>query len=343
MHSDNLAYFFPEGHEAHYFPGHPERPERISAIRDALMKACWWDIYGKVSAVPVPKDVLYSVHNRKYLDTLELACSKNQWLDPDTYTKEASWSLCLQTAGGTLSITDLVWMGKVKKGFSLARPPGHHATRDWGMGFCLLNNVAIAVEYLFRFRGANRVAIIDLDLHHGNGTQDIFYRRGDVLFASLHQSPLYPLTGDMSEEGEGLGIGTNFNLPLPPGSGDKAYKTAVREIVIPLLDRFSPEIILVSFGYDAHWLDPLGSIKLSAQAFFIIFSELVDWTNRFCHGKLVIVLEGGYNLDAASVCSQAVVAALIGADWKDPIGPSPDFETSSWENVIKKGKLNWKL
>ena len=167
------------------------------------------------------------------------------------------------------------------------------------MGFCLLNNIALAAEYLLQVEGARRLAIVDLDLHHGNGTQDAFWRRGEVLFISTHQSPLYPGTGMISERGAGGGLGANANLPLPPLSGDSAFQAAMGEVILPLLDRFAPEMLLVSVGFDPHWRDPLGHLLLSAGAFAGLIASLEDWAGQHAGGHIALVLEGGYDLEAA--------------------------------------------
>jgi acetoin utilization deacetylase AcuC-like enzyme len=230
-----------------------------------------------------------------------------------------------------------------QRGFSLNRPPGHHATKNRGMGFCLLNNVAIAAEYLIRERGAVRVAIVDLDLHHGNGTQDIFWQRRDVLYISTHQSPLYPGTGMLEETGEGYGRGYTANFPLPPASGDRAYQTVMGELILPLIDRYEPEMILVSAGFDAHWRDPLGHMRLSADGYYKLIAELRRWADIHCGGRISLVLEGGYDLGAIGTSAQAAAAALLEEPWEDPIGPSPRLEGSSWQSVVRKAKDIWAI
>jgi acetoin utilization deacetylase AcuC-like enzyme len=209
------------------------------------------------------------------------------------------------------------------------------------MGFCLLNNIALAAEYLIQEKGAHRLAIVDLDLHHGNGTQDIFWRRPDVFFISVHQSPLYPGTGGLDETGEGPGKGFTANFPLPPGSGDQAYRSFMQTLILPLLDRYEPEMLLVSFGFDPHWRDPLGHLLLSAGVYGELIRNLTTWADERCQGRVAVYLEGGYDLEAGAACGQACVAALLGQPWQDPLGPSPRMEAKSWGSVLQAAKGIW--
>lgn len=340
----DLLVFYPDGHTQHHSPGHPERPERLETIRTGFIDTGWWDKFCFVEPIEIPDEVMLGVHSKEYLSILQKACQNEQWLDADTYTKKSSWDLCLRTAGGTLALADTLWESTGRSGFALTRPPGHHATREWGMGFCLINNIALAADYLIRIKGAEKIAIIDLDLHHGNGTQDIFWERDDVLFISIHQSPLYPQTGKLSEQGGGKGVFTTVNLPFPPGTGDYAYLTAMNDIVLPLLNRYHPDMLLISFGFDIHWLDPLGSIEVSATACKEIILKLLKWADEFSQGRMMVVLEGGYDLDAAVACSCAVVSALTGYSWTDPLGCSNKIEIpNKWEGVIHKAKEIWSL
>lgn len=338
-----LVFFYPQGHEDHYQPEHPERPDRVEALRRALQAAGWWDAYPQLPAQELSRELLEAVHTRAYLSMLERACHQGAPLDLDTYTTSASWDVALQSAGGAVAVASQVWRREAHHGFALTRPPGHHATARRGMGFCLLNNVALAAEYLLREEGARRLAIVDLDLHHGNGTQDIFWQRGDVFFCSTHQSPLYPGTGALEETGAGPGEGTTANFALPPGSGDEAFLTITGDLILPLLARFSPEMILVSFGFDPHWRDPLGRLQLSAAAYGQLVASLVRWAEANCGGRLALFLEGGYDLEAAAACGQGVTAALLSLPWQDPLGPAPRNEGKSWHAVVQQARDIWKL
>ena len=338
-----IVFFYPEGHQAHYEVGHPERPERVERIREALQAGGWWDNYPQLEPVEIPGDVLYTIHDRAYIETLQAASGKGQRLDMDTYTTPASWQIALNAAGGALSTADAVWRGEARRGFALTRPPGHHATASRGMGFCLLNNVALAAEYLLNKQGAQRLAIIDLDLHHGNGTQDIFWQRGDVFYISTHQYPHYPGTGNVNEVGGGAGQGNTANFPLSPGSGDEAFAEIMDELIHPLLGRFSPEMLLVSFGFDTHWRDPLGHLQLSASGYASLIERLTAWADENCNGRIALFLEGGYDLEAAAACGSAVVSALLSEEYQDPLGPAPRVEGRSWQVMTRQARDIWRL
>jgi acetoin utilization deacetylase AcuC-like enzyme len=299
-----------------------------------LREAGLWDGFPKVDAIDLPRPVLEAVHSWRYLSLLESASRHSLYLDGDTYTTPTSWELALQAAGGASALASRVWRGEARRGFALCRPPGHHATPTRGMGFCLLNNIALAAQYLRHAEGAERLAIVDLDLHHGNGTQDIFWERKDVLFISTHQSPLYPGSGQVSERGEGPGLGYTANIPLPPLSGDQAFQATMHEVILPLLDRYAPQMLLVSVGFDTHWRDPLGQLILSAQVFYELIASLREWADQHANGRIALVLEGGYDLDAATACCNGAVAALLGQPFQDPLGPAPQRESELWRNVI---------
>lgn len=352
---NDLVIFYPVGHQAHFEIGHPERPERIEVVRDSLKQAGLWESYQKIAPVPLTETWLATVHDPGYLTELKRACQNNAHLDLDTFTTTASWDLALNAAGGTAAVAEAIWRGVDQaegiqrlRGFSLSRPPGHHAERARGMGFCLLNNIAIAAEYLLTadlpgIRNAERVAIVDLDLHHGNGTQDIFWQRKDVLFISTHQSPLYPGTGMLEEMGAGPGYGYTVNLPLPPATGDVGYQAAMKEIILPLLSRYKPEILLVSLGFDPHWRDPLGHLLLSVAGYASLVKSLVEWADQNCQGRISLIMEGGYDSISVAACALASVAVLLGEPVLDPIGPSPRPEGHSWQTVVKRAKSIWEL
>jgi acetoin utilization deacetylase AcuC-like enzyme len=339
---EELVYFYPEGHQNHYEKGHPERPERVETIRTALVTAGLWDPYPKVSPIILSTTQLQAIHSPSYLNLLEMTCRRSGYLDMDTYTTADSWELALRVAGGAVAIASSIWEGRVKRGFALTRPPGHHAMRGQGMGFCLLNNIAIAADSLLRQPGVNRLAIVDLDLHHGNGTQDIFWLRNDVFYISTHQAPFYPGTGRLEDIGEGDGEGWTANFPLPPGSGDNAFMGIMDELILPLLDQRNPQMILVSYGFDPHWMDPLGQFLVTADAFGKLIQKLCSWSDSHCQGRIGIYLEGGYDLNAAGACSLAVISAMLGKSWNDPF-PCPYEENHAWQNTLKKAHSIWNL
>jgi acetoin utilization deacetylase AcuC-like enzyme len=211
------------------------------------------------------------------------------------------------------------------------------------MGFCLLNNVALAAEYLLRVRGAQRLGIVDLDLHHGNGTQDIFWQRGQVFYISTHQYPHYPGTGSVNELGGGPGEGSTANFPLPPESGDEAFDEIMGGLILPLLNRFQPEMLLISFGFDTHWRDPLGHLLLSASGYASLIKQLTAWADKNCNGRIALFLEGGYDLDAAAACGGAVVSSLLNEEWQDPLGSSPRVAGFAWQVMVRQARDIWGL
>lgn len=338
-----LALFYPQGHQAHRQPGHPEQPQRVEAIREAFLASGQWEEFHHLDALPLSGDELAHVHAPGYLARLEKAAQNGAPMDLDTYTTPHSWQLALNAAGGGASTAEAVWDGDFRRGLALTRPPGHHATAQRAMGFCLLNNIAFAADYLLRHKSAQRVAIVDLDLHHGNGTQDIFWKRDDVFYLSTHQYPYYPGTGALHETGAGAGEMTTANFPLPPRSGDKAFAAIMEDAILPLLDRYQPEMILVSYGYDTHWRDPLGHLQLSAQGYADLITHLADWADTNCGGRIALFLEGGYDLRAAEACTGGVVAALTGREFTDPLGTAPHPESDGWEAVLEEAKRIWGL
>jgi acetoin utilization deacetylase AcuC-like enzyme len=340
---DELVWFYPQGHEAHQESGHPERPERVEAIRTALKQAGWWDGYQKLAPVMVPDQVLQRIHSPAYLNLLEMTSRRGGHLDADTYVTPSSWNLAHQAAGGGLAVAAAVWNGEARRGFALTRPPGHHACHGQGMGFCLLNNIALAADALIQDHGARRLGIVDLDLHHGNGTQEIFWQRGDVFYFSTHQFPFYPGTGYLDEIGVGDGAGCNANFPLPPGSGDQALYTVLDDFILPLLARYQPEMILISYGFDPHWSDPLGHLLLSAHGISEGVRRIVNLADTYCQGKLAVFLEGGYNLEAAAACTLGVTAALLGEPFSDPLGKAPYAETQTWQHMVKEARSLWRV
>ncbi len=339
---EEIVYFYPDGHEAHIEHGHPERPERVETIRSTLKNAGIWDTYSKLAPLELTDDLSMSVHSPSYLNLLELTCKRSGHLDMDTYTTTATWELAHRSAGGAAAIASYVWAGNARRGFALTRPPGHHAMRGQGMGFCLLNNIALAAQYLIQEHNAERLAIVDLDLHHGNGTQDIFWTRDDVFYVSIHQSPFYPGTGHLEDVGEGKGSGWTANFPLPAGSGDGAFNSVMDELILPLLDRQRPQMILISYGFDAHWLDPLGQLVLSADGYANLIKKLCVWADLNCEGKIGLFLEGGYDLNAGSACSLAIVLSVLGKPWNDPF-PCPYKENNAWQLTLNRAHSIWNL
>lgn len=338
-----IAFFYPEGHEAHSLTGHAERPERVEAIRSALQVAGLWDQGLQIQPQPISDSILGAIHTPEMIDTVRAHSQLGTNVDPDTYLTQESWPLALQAAGGAAALARAVWRGEAQTGFALARPPGHHATRSHAMGFCLLNNVALATESLLQQEGARSIAVVDMDVHHGNGTQDIFYERGEVMFFSTHQSPLYPGSGQLNERGLGAGQGKVVNMPMPPFSGDGAFRVAYNEIVPAMLSRFQPEIVLVSFGFDSHWKDPLANLLVSARGYGEAVGSLRNWAQANCEGRIALVLEGGYDLEAAGACALAAMQALLGEKISDDLGPAGERENDDWVQVLDRVKEIWQI
>jgi acetoin utilization deacetylase AcuC-like enzyme len=244
-------------------------------------------------------------------------------IDADTVVSPASWEAALRAAGGLVEAVEQVSNATLENAFCLVRPPGHHATPDRAMGFCVFNNVAIAAAWLLDTGRAKRIAVLDYDVHHGNGTQDAFYDRADLLYVSTHQYPFYPGTGDWRETGSGAGDGYTLNLSLPAGSGDAVYAAALEQIIDPAVRRYAPDFMLVSLGFDAFWDDPLASLRLSiGGAYTPLIRSACDLAAALCGGRLVVALEGGYHLDALAHGTQAACQLLLGEDPPpDPLGP----------------------
>jgi acetoin utilization deacetylase AcuC-like enzyme len=310
-------------------------------LKAGLETAGLWELGPELAPLELAESIYEGVHSPEHLARLERLSATDSGYDGETYLTQQSWQLAQQAAGGAAAVAGAVWRREAEVGFALSRPPGHHATRDLAMGFCLMNNAALAAEYLLQAEGAERLAILDMDVHHGNGTQDIFWARGDVFFASTHQSPLYPGTGLLNELGTGAGEGLTCNLPLPPHSGERAFDAAYQEIVVPLLDRYQPQMLIVSFGFDSHWRDPLASLLLSAAGYGRQIAALRTWAQENCKGRILLNLEGGYDLEAAAACGVAATQALLGRAIEDALGPAPQAEGERWKPILDRAKMIW--
>jgi acetoin utilization deacetylase AcuC-like enzyme len=309
----------------HHLPGHPENRARLRGTWELLQADGILATLLQTPCTPASDEQLLRVHSRRHLSTVALAAQRNAHLDADTYVGSDSEQAARLAAGGLCNVVGEVLGGQAVNGFALVRPPGHHATPDRGMGFCLYNNVAIAARMAQAEHGVERVLIVDFDVHHGNGTQDAFYEDGSVLFFSTHQYPYYPGTGHWRETGRGAGAGATINVPFPAGVGDAGYAAAFATILAPAARRFQPQLILVSAGYDAHWNDPLASMQLSIPGYAALVARLLDLAGEQCAGRIVFTLEGGYHLDvlAHAVCN--TLRQLSGQSQRidDPLGPCP--------------------
>lgn len=289
---------------------HPERASRIIAVEQALEQAGLIDDRPSIPCSPASDAAILRAHTARLLADLEtVAADGGAWLDTDTVVRPESVEVARMASGGAINAVDALLEGTIDHAFVVARPPGHHATPDRSMGFCLLNTAAIAAARALD-TGLERVAIIDWDVHHGNGTQDIFYGRKDVLYTSLHQSPLYPGTGARTETGSGAGAGFTVNVPLPPGTGDAQFLAAFRREIEPAIDRFTPQLIIISAGYDAHADDPIGGLALTDWAFAQVMERAIVLADTHCDGRLLAVLEGGYDAEALARCVTDAIRLL---------------------------------
>jgi acetoin utilization deacetylase AcuC-like enzyme len=332
-----VAYVYDPLYLEHEYPGHPERPDRLRAIMAHLEESGTLARMVAVEPRDAAVDDLSLVHDPALIARIAglTPGARPIWLDADTYVSARSYETALRAAGGVLAATDAVMDGLVSSAFCLVRPPGHHATPAQAMGFCLFNNVAVAAAHLLERRGLERVAIIDFDVHHGNGTQDAFWRDGRVLYFSTHQYPHYPGTGNWTEAGEGAGPGAIVNVPLPAGCGDEQAIQAYREVCEPLLRRFRPQFLLVSAGFDAHFADPLANLLFSARGYHQIAALLKEAADELCEGRIVYALEGGYDLEAIAWSGQACIDALLGRDFADdPLGVGPGVRGPAIDDLV---------
>ena len=333
------AFVYDPFERNHSFPGHPECRERMQSTWDLLETDGILDSLTNLPNAPAHLDPILAVHDAAYVEQLKQICrgieepaggsvklqSWDQtalWLDPDTYVLHDSWEASLRAVGGLLQLTDAVMSGAAENGFALVRPPGHHARPNNAKGFCLFGNIAVAARHAQRKHGAERLLIVDFDVHHGNGTEEMFYDDPSVLFISIHQYPHYPFSGGIDEVGQGLGERFNVNIPFPAGVGDAGYLAALRQLVHPLTRDFRPDAIFLSAGFDGHWMDPLSAHRLSVVGYAALVKDLLALAESLCGGRLICTLEGGYDLDALPHCilSSLRVLSRSPAGISDPFG-----------------------
>jgi acetoin utilization deacetylase AcuC-like enzyme len=289
-------------------PGHPESPERAT-VMDAVADE-WRHAGGDLVAPgPATNDQLARVHDEAYLERIADTAGRAAKLDPDTYTSPESVEIAHLAAGAAIDAVGLVVGGSHRRGLALVRPPGHHAEADRAMGFCLYNNVAVAVAHA-KTLGVSKVAVLDYDVHHGNGTQHMFESDPDVLYVSVHQSRFYPGTGEVGEVGRGAGAGFTVNLPLEVGAVDEDYRVVFSEVVVPVVRQFQPDLVVVSAGFDAHERDPIAGMRVTTSGFAAMTMDVLNVAEECCAGRLVAVTEGGYDLRAFGDCLRQVVRVL---------------------------------
>jgi len=301
---------------------HPENAIRLQAVTGHLEESGLMARLRSVAARDATVDELAYIHESDYIDSVRWAAGRGGvWLDADTFVSPRSYDAALRAAGGGLAAVDAVLAGEVESAFCLVRPPGHHAMPARAMGFCLFNNIAIAVEYARRSHGLRRVAVVDFDVHHGNGTQAAFYADPDVLYFSTHEYPFYPGTGHWREMGQGAGLGTTINVPLPAGTGDGIFAHIWKDLLTPALRRFEPQMLLASAGYDGHFADPLAGMALSCASFGEQVAGLRDLARELCGGRLLLTLEGGYDFTALAWSIGASLEVLLDEQpTPDPLG-----------------------
>ncbi|MGB7001540.1 MAG: histone deacetylase [Halobacteriota archaeon] len=310
----DTGFVYHEDYLKHDTGAHPERAERLIHIMSELKEAGVTEKMKKVLPVKASKEQIAYVHTDAYMKGVERMCKEGGGLlDPDTPLCTESYEIALLSAGGVIKATDEVMndSNNLKHIFALVRPPGHHATWNRGRGFCIFNNIAIAAEHLKRRYCANHILIVDWDVHHGNGTQEVFFDDPSVLYFSTHQYPHYPGTGWIDEVGKGEGDGFTVNVPLPAGTDDAGYLYALNNVLVPIAKEFEPEFVLVSAGFDAHVADPLAAMNVTARGFGLFMDLIKEIAEKSCNGKIVISLEGGYNLDAIAKSAVSVFNSLL--------------------------------
>ena len=294
-------------------PDHPERPARLTAIVARLRDGGLMDRLVVLPFEPVPPDQLTSVHPAAYVERVRQTCAQGAlWLDDlDTCICSESYDVARSAVGGVLAAVDAVAQGRVRNAFCAVRPPGHHALPERAMGFCLFNNVAIAARHAQSKHDLRKVLIVDWDVHHGNGTQHVFYTDPTVLYFSVHQYPHYPYTGSASETGADEGVGLTVNAPLPAGSGDEAFIAAFREKLLPAALAFRPDLVLISAGFDAHRGDPIAGMAMTAEGYAELTRITKNIAETCCEGRIVSVLEGGYGLEGLAESVEAHLRVLM--------------------------------
>ena len=316
--------------DEHTMQGHPEFAGRLQVVRQGLVIEGLVDRVVQLEAATASEEAIRRVHTQRYLEQLQqtIRLTGTAMMGLDTYVTPKSYAVAQLAAGSVCQAVGAVLSGVVDNAMALIRPPGHHATPSAGMGFCLINNVAVAARHAQYEHGIERVLIVDYDVHHGNGTQDAFYVDPTVFYISTHQSPLYPGTGMLHETGQAEGVGYTLNIPLPSGVGDRGYTQAFRDVVLPAARRFEPEIVLVSAGFDAHWADPLAQMRLTLTGYDALTRMLVALADEICAGHIVFVMEGGYALQVLSHGWVNITRALLhDPAMDDPIGRTHNDET----------------
>jgi len=326
-------------HGAHDHAEHVEQAARLRAIEQAIDASGLRPALLEIAPQPASMAQILAVHHPRVLESLRAATQRGGgWFDQDTYCTAGSLDAALLAAGAAVRAVEAVELGQAANAFAIVRPPGHHATPDRPMGFCLFNNVAIAARHATMALGVERVAIVDYDVHHGNGTQDCFYDDPQVLFCSTHATPLYPDSGEMHEYGLDGGYGNTLNIPLPHGSGDRTLLRVFDDLILPAIHDFAPQLLIVSAGYDGHWADPLGPFTLSTRGYAALTRRLVDLAGAVCQGKIVLVLEGGYDPAALGECVVTSLRALLGQPAEGNLQSAAAIEEPDIDLLVRQVK-----
>lgn len=308
---------------------HVERPERLISLFSSLVALPEHNLFVEPQFTAAQRKTILLNHSGVHLDTVAATADKVfSVLDADTVTSEKSFAAALLAAGAATRAVDMLFAGSIDNALALVRPPGHHAERGWSMGFCLFNNIALAARHALHEHGVKRILIVDWDVHHGNGTQNAFYDTDEVLFISLHQSPLYPGSGAVTESGVGRGTGYTVNIPMPGGQGDLEYALIFNTLIVPLCRQYRPEIILVSAGFDAYYADQLSSMRLTHQGFAYMTRVLTELAEEVCNGRLLLCLEGGYDLNGLHGGVFAALGELLGKKLTTPFPSSLNPDTA---------------
>lgn len=321
---------------------HVETPDRLKAIYSMIEEEIHFPYYSITPRKATADDIL-TIHSPEYYEFIRDTSGKERvFLDPDTSTNAWTFETALLASGGVLQAADDIIEGKINNGFAFVRPPGHHAERSRAMGFCIFNNIAIAAEHLITNHRIKRILIADWDIHHGNGTQKSFYTRDDVLYFSTHQHPYYPGTGHWSETGEKKGKGYTVNIPLSLGKTDKDFAIIYNDILLPIASQFHPEFILVSVGFDIYHQDPLGGMLVTKAGFSFMTSILLKIADLYANGRILFILEGGYNLQGLREGSKKILLQISGNCEPDPVTSEPsEILKKELVPVIKTHKIFW--
>lgn len=346
--AETIALIYHPDYLLHTQGQHPERKERLEHILKAFTPE---ESSGRVQYIapgPAAVETVALVHDPRYIESIAKACrSGAAYLDMDTYITPDSYRVALLAAGGAVRGLEEVMEGETRKAFALVRPPGHHAEHDRAMGFCLFNNIAIAARVAQQRYGLERVAIVDWDVHHGNGTQNTFADDPGVLFISTHQSPAYPGTGQAREVGRGKGEGFTVNVPLPAGCGDEEYALVLQKLILPVLEEYRPQLLLISAGHDAYYQDPLAGMSLTHRGYYRMAAALRAMAHKHAGGKVLLCLEGGYHLQGQAGAVYQVAAALGG--WEpppaeeQPAPPAREAVARLLEEILAVQRSYWTL